>query len=520
FLKLKTIKEVGNIAVHSRKPVTEHDALRVAKELFHFLYWLARTYTRNTPGQYEGLTFDESKVPARQIAVSVQTIEQLKKLEDELRTRDAQLAEQHQTLADTDAEIERLRTEIAEAKQQNQRIPDHHDYSEAETRAYFIDLLLREAGWPLDKPEDREYPVTGMPNTKGEGFVDYVLWGDDGKPLAVVEAKRTAKDPRIGQQQAKLYADCLEQQFNQRPLIFYTNGYKTWLWDDQHYPPREVQGFYKQDELALLMQRRATRKALAGEAVNQEIVERYYQVEAIRRTAEHFSQHQRKALIVMATGAGKTRTVIALCELLQRCNWVKRVLFLADRVALVKQAANAFKRHLPDSSPVNLVTEKDEANSRVYVSTYPTMMRLINQIDGGISRLGEMDCGTRRFGVGHFDVVIIDEAHRSVYQKYRAIFDYFDSLLIGLTATPKDEVDRNTYSLFDLEKGAPTAAYELNQAVADGFLVPPQPVEVSLKFLRQGIKYDELSEEEKEAWETMEWDEEGKVPEAVDAAAL
>jgi type I restriction enzyme R subunit len=235
-------------------------------------------------------------------------------------------------------------------------------------------------------------------------------------------------------------------------------------------------------------------------------------VEAITRVTEHFSQSQRKALMVMATGAGKTRTVIALCELLQRCNWVKRVLFLADRVALVKQASNAFKRHLPDSSPVNLVTEKDETNSRVYVSTYPTMMGLINEMEGG----------TRRFGVGHFDLVVIDEAHRSVYQKYRAIFDYFDSFLVGLMATPKDEVDRNTYSLFDLEKGAPTAAYELSQAVADGFLVPPMPVEVPLKFLRQGIKYDELSDEEKEEWDLLEWDDTrtGEVPAAVDSAAL
>jgi type I restriction enzyme R subunit len=510
FLKVKTLKEVGNIAVHSRKPVTEQDALRATKELFHFLYWLARTYTRRTAGEYAGLAFDEAKVPARQISVSAQTIEQLRKLEEELRERDKQLAEKNRTLADTDAEIARLRKEIAEAKKQNQLIPDTHDYSEAETREYFIDLLLREAGWALDKPEDREYPVTGMPNAKGDGFVDYVLWGNDGKPLAVVEAKRTSKDARIGQQQAKLYADCLEKQFGQRPLIFYSNGYKTWFWDDLHYPPREVQGFYKKDELELLIQRRTTRKALTKEEVNRQIVERYYQVEAITRVAEHFSKNQRKSLIVMATGAGKTRTVIALCELLQRCNWIKRVLFLADRVALVKQACNAFKRHLPDSSPVNLVTEKDEANSRVYVSTYPTMMRLINEMDGG----------TRRFGVGHFDLVVIDEAHRSVYQKYRAIFEYFDSFLVGLTATPKDEVDRNTYSLFDLEKGAPTAAYELSQAVADGFLVPPKPVEFPLKFLRHGIKYDELSEEEKEAWETIEWDEEGVVPEAIDAVAL
>lgn len=511
FLKVKTIKEIGNLAVHSRKPVTERDALRATKELFHFLYWLARMYTRHSKAQYKQVLWDEQQVPARQVTVPAKTLDQLKAWEEQLRERDREIAEQAKALADTDTQIALLRQQIAEAKKRNELIPDDHDYSEAETRDYFIDLLLREAGWPLDKTEDREYPVTGMPNEQGEGFVDYVLWGNDCLPLAVVEAKRTKKDARIGRQQAKLYADCLEAKFKQRPLIFYTNGYKTWFWDDQNYPPREAQGFYKRDELELLIQRRTKRKDLASQSVNKEIVERYYQEESIRAVTEHFAKMQRKALVVMATGAGKTRTVIALCELLQRCNWIKRVLFLADRVALVRQAANAFKRHLPDSSPVNLVQERYDATSRVYLSTYPTMMNLINDVDEG----------QRRFGVGHFDLVIIDEAHRSVYQKYRAIFEYFDSLLIGLTATPKDEVDRNTYSLFDLEKGVPSYSYDLDQAVADGFLVPYVPVKVPLKFVREGIKYDDLTEDEKEEWDAIEWDEEKEdVPESVDPAAL
>ncbi|HKY41502.1 MAG TPA: DEAD/DEAH box helicase family protein, partial [Pyrinomonadaceae bacterium] len=510
FLKVKTIKEIGNLAVHSRKPITERDALRATKELFHFLYWLARMYTRHSPAQYQNIVWNEQAVPARQVSVSAKTLQQLKALEEQLQQKDREIAEKAQALADTDTQITLLREQISEAKKQNEKVPDDHDYSEAETRDYFIDLLLREAGWLLDKQEDREYPVTGMPNEKGEGFVDYVLWGSDGLPLAVVEAKRTKKDARVGRRQAELYADCLEAKFNQRPLIFYTNGYKTWFWDDRNYPPREVQGFYKRDELELLIQRRSKRKDLAKESINKEIVERYYQEESIRAVTEHFARMQRKALVVMATGAGKTRTVIALCELLQRCNWIKRVLFLADRVALVRQACNAFKKHLPDSNPVNLVTEKF-ADSRVYVSTYPTMMGQINEVEDGL----------RRFGVGHFDLVIIDEAHRSVYQKYRAIFEYFDSLLVGLTATPKDEVDRNTYSLFDLEKGVPTYSYDLNQAVADGFLVPYVPVEVPLKFLRGGIKYDDLTDEEKEEWDAIEWDEDkADVPDSVDAAAL
>ena len=200
-----------------------------------------------------------------------------------------------------------------------------------------------------------------MPNEKGEGFVDYVLWGDDGKPLGLVEAKRTKRDARVGQQQAKLYADCLEKQFGQRPIIFYSNGYEHWIWDDQNYPPRSVQGFYAKDELERLIQRRTTRTSLGATEINKGIVERFYQERAIRRIGEAFEKdHERKALVVMATGAGKTRTVIALCDLMMRCNWVKRVLFLADRIALVKQTTNVFKRHLPSASAVNVLEHPEQ----------------------------------------------------------------------------------------------------------------------------------------------------------------
>ena len=405
--------------------------------------------------------------------------------------------------------MQQLRAKLAEAKAANATQPDNHDYSEAETRDYFIDLLLKEAGWPLDQKQDREFPIQGMPSPSGKGSVDYVLWGNDGKPLALIEAKRTRRDPQAGQQQAKLYADCLEQQFGQRPIIFYTNGYQHYLWDDAHYPPRPVQGFFKQAELELMVQRRSTRRPLTDSEVNSEIVERYYQTRAIRRISETFERQERKALIVMATGAGKTRTVIALCDLLMRCNWAKRILFLADRVALVNQAAQAFKKHLPGSSPVNLITEKN-ASGRVYLSTYPTMMGLINE-------LSETE---RKFGVGHFDLIVIDEAHRSVYQKYRAIFEYFDALLVGLTATPKDEIDRNTYGLFNLETGVPTDVYSLEEAVNDKFLVPPSAVSVPLRFQREGIQYNQLSEDEKEQWEELDWDEEGSVPDRVESAAV
>ncbi len=264
FLKVKNIKDDGNLAVHGRKSMTERDALRTAKELFHFLYWIARTYTRTAVKNYDGLNFDEAKVPPQVTTIVKQTVQHLKKLEEEIRQKNAELAKISLAQADTDTQIEQLKKEIAEAKKKNEAVPDTHDYSEAETRLHRIDGLLREAGWALDKSEDREFEVTGMPNEKGLGYADYVLWGDNGKPLAVVEAKRTSKDPRIGQQQAKLYADCLEKMTGQRPLIFYTNGYQTWLWDDLNYPPREVQGFYKKDELELLIQRRLSRRELAG----------------------------------------------------------------------------------------------------------------------------------------------------------------------------------------------------------------------------------------------------------------
>jgi type I restriction enzyme, R subunit len=447
FSKARVITKLGNQAVHSHRPIQQFDALTAVRELFHVGFWLARTYSRGGKPQ-PGLTFDADMLP-KTATIPKNTMDQLLRLESELRSRDEKLSTLLADKTSLDEELKRLRIEAAAARKAAADQPDAHDYSEAATRDYFIDLLLKEAGWPLDQERDREFSVTGMPNNQGIGFVDYVLWGDDGKPLALVEAKRTRRDPRVGQQQAKLYADCLEAQFGRRPVIFYSNGYENWLWDDTGYPPRQVQGFYKKAELELLIQRRSSRKSLAQAEINGSIVERFYQTRAIRRIAEAFEQDRdRKALVVMATGAGKTRTVIALIDLLMRCNWAKRILFLADRVALVNQAVNAFKNHLPDSAPVNLVTEKD-TEGRVFVSTYPTMMGLID----------ETRDNQRRFGVGHFDLVIIDEAHRSVFQKYRAIFDYFDSLLVGLTATPKDEVDRNTYSLFDLENGVPTDAY-------------------------------------------------------------
>ncbi|MFL9813965.1 DEAD/DEAH box helicase family protein [Stutzerimonas sp. VN223-3] len=512
--KMRLIQRMGNQAVHGKGALGFSDAIKLVRELFHILFWLARTYTRNSDPKHIAASFDEKRVPqlVSTTDAAAFTRTELKKQEErfqqqlknqhaELEKREAAIAEQAATLAEReallaqlDAELAAKRAELANAKSANIAVPDTHDYDEADTRRLFIDVLLREAGWEAGRNMSAEVPLTGMPNAKGEGFADYVLWGADGKPLAVVEAKRSLKDPDIGRQQAKLYADCLEAEKGQRPLIFYSNGNHTWLWDDRRAPPREVQGFYTRDELELAVQRRQLQTDLGSLPINPEIAGRPYQQRAIRAMAEAFSQGRRAGLLTMATGTGKTRTAIALVELLMRANWVKRVLFLADRVALVKQATGAFKAHLPDSSPVNLVTEKN-GQGRVYLSTYPTMMGLIDEMDGE----------QRRYGIGHFDLVIIDEAHRSVYQKYGAIFRYFDSYLVGLTATPRDEVDRDTYHLFGLETGVPTDAYSLDEAVAANYLVPPRAHSVPIRFVREGIRYDELSDAEKEHWESLDW---------------
>ncbi|MVU82306.1 DUF4145 domain-containing protein [Nocardia sp. ET3-3] len=511
--KMDVVRRQGNIAVHRKNPVAAADAIMVVAELFHVMFWMARTYAlqaQHVPADV--LAFDANLIP-KPIPAEVRRKKQaeIQQMAADLEAHRKQLAEERSKSKEWEAELAQLRAEIKAAKAANAARPDHHDYNEAETRTYLIDLLLKEAGWDLSGPNDREYTVTGMPTESGTGHVDYVLWDDNGKPLGLVEAKRASKSAEAGKHQAQLYADALEQQHGQRPVIFYTNGYDTHIWDDAFYPPRRVQGFYTKDQLRLLVSRRAGRKTLSTEKVNEEIANRHYQIRAIRRIGEHFEEDkQRQALLVMATGTGKTRTVIALVDLLNKAGWVKRVLFLADRQVLVNQAVNAFKAHLPGMPTVNLLTEKS-TDARVYVSTYPTMLNMINELD---------DKEERRFGPGYFDLVIIDEAHRSVYQKYSAIFEHFDSLLVGLTATPKDEVDRNTYRLFGLEDGVPTDSYDLEQAVAEGYLVPPKAVAVPLKFQLHGIRYDDLPDEEKEKWDGLEWDEDSGVPDEVAADDL
>jgi type I restriction enzyme R subunit len=443
--KIDLIRRHGNTAVHEpTRPMASKTSYAVLRNLFHVLYWVARTYTR-TPGSVADLQFDPQIVP-RPDKVRAKTQAELKALADAIDARDAALAARDAEIAATrqdnerlEAELERTRAEIAQVKAANAAVPDLHDYDEATTRDEYIDALLLESGWPLADRRDTEYPVTGMPAPDGNltagGRVDYVLWGADGRPLALVEAKRTRRDAQAGQQQAKLYADALEKQFGRRPVIYYTNGYDHWVWDDggyangRGYPPRRVQGFATHDELLRWHTRRAERASLVGAPLPVHIAGRPYQQEAMRAVGQAFDHdHDRAALLVMATGTGKTRTAVGIVDLLMKAGWVKNVLFLADRAALVRQTARAFTETLPDVPLVNLLQDKS-TSGRVVVSTYPTILNLLNQTEGAAQR---------RFGPGHFDLVIIDEAHRSVYQKYRQIFAYFDALLLGLTATPKE----------------------------------------------------------------------------------
>ena len=514
FPKLRTIQKMGNIAVHRSAPIGTSDSLHLIEELFHFLYWLCRSYSPNgkTLGKID-FNPQLTQQPLAQGKTEL-TLLQLQSLETQLAQ-----AEEMKTIAlarerQTAAELDRLKAELTALKQTNTKVSDPHNYNETNTRKYLIDVLLREMGWDLTHPDSIEYPVEGMPksvNPSGKGAVDYVLWDDNGLPLAVVEAKRTCRSPEEGKQQAKLYADCLEQKFNQRPVIFYSNGDRTFIWDDRNYPEREIQGFLKKDELQRAIWRRTNTKPLHLAIPNANIAGRSYQTEAIRRISDNFANKSRKALLVMATGTGKTRTAIALTDLLINANWIKRVLFLADRTSLVTQAKRAFTRHLPNATTVDLTKEKDIDGANIVFSTYPTIMNAIDKIDGQ----------SRKFGSGYFDLIIIDEAHRSVYKKYRYLFDHFDALLLGLTATPRDEVNRDTYQIFDIEPGNPTFAYELKTAIEDGHLVPPIGIDVPFKFLRSGIKYSELLPDERAEYEEKFADAEtGEIPDEINAAAI
>jgi putative type I restriction-modification system, R subunit len=500
FNGMTYIIKLGNFSVHSNKKVTRKEAVLCLKYLFDFMDWIAYYYDSN----YVETKFDEGKLPG-------ESSTNLKKEErEELENK---LVEKDEKIEKILKENEELREKLTKQRTSKKIAYNFKvsDISEFETRKQFIDLDLKIAGWDSTNIRE-EVEVKGMPNTQEAGYVDYVLYGENGKPLAVVEAKRTSKDSKIGQQQAKLYADCLEKEYAQRPIIYYTNGKEIYMWDDLSYPERKVSGFYTQDELQLLIKRRDSKENLEHIYIANNIANRPYQLEAVKKVCESFEQKHRRALVVMATGTGKTRTAISLVDVLTSKNWVQNVLFLADRTELVKQAEKNFKKLLPDMSCCNLLSSKDgdPEESRIIFSTYQTMINCIDKM--------KSKNGITLFTPGHFDLIIIDEAHRSIYKKYQAIFDYFDGLLVGLTATPRDDVDKNTYKFFQLENNVPTFVYEYDEAVKQKYLVDYHTISTTTKFIERGIKYSELKEEDREEYENLF--EEGEVQEEISSNAI
>ncbi|OUO59819.1 DEAD/DEAH box helicase family protein [Olsenella sp. An270] len=505
---LPFIVKLGNKSVHTDRRVSPQDALLALKALFGFVQWIDYCYGGDA---YEERVFDEHKVPLVKLALDVQAIKQ----------REALLAQKEDVIRRQEEEIKQLRSQFAAAKAQAIVEDDFNPdtISERETRRRYIDLDIEYAGWDLERNVETEVEVQGMPNSRGVGYIDYVLNGADGKPLAIVEAKRTMHDTKKGLQQARLYAQCLEMRYGYAPFIFLSNGFETYFCDDISGSERPCSGVFSPEDLQRLTNRRGIALPLSSMRVNQDIAGRYYQIEAIRAICANMEEGHRRNLLVMATGTGKTRTAAGLVDVLTRANWASNVLFLADRVALVSQAKAAFQEYLPNLSLCNLCSTKDRmenSSARMVFSTYPSILNAIDTV--------KMGDGRRIFTPAHFDLIIVDEAHRSIFKKYRAIFDYFDAQVLGLTATPKDEVDRNTYDFFEVERGVPTYVYEYDTAVKqDHYLVPYYNIEVATKFLDEGISYDDLTEEDRERldddWEEA-YGEDVAAPEFMPSSAL
>lgn len=506
--RMDYIRRCGNNVAHSNKKLGRDEAMLCLENLFIYLDFVACCYSE----QYEERSFDKTVITSR-IEKARESKAAASAVKAELEREQEKSAKQELDLQKLMAENASLKEELSARRQEQQQayVPKPLDLSEYKTRKLYIDAMLMEAGWTEGKDWLNEVELHGMPNQSGIGFADYVLYDDMHRPLAVIEAKRTCADVSRGRQQAKLYADLLEQKYKRRPVIFLTNGFETHIIDGQ-YPERPCAVIYSKRDLEKWFNLLAMRTSLEHVTVDKNIAGRYYQEAAIKAVCRSFDEkNRRKALLVMATGSGKTRTVIALCDCLLKAGWVKNILFLADRNSLVTQAKRSFVNLLPSLSCTNLVEEKDNYNAHCVFSTYQTMMNCIDTVSDSQGKL---------FTCGHFDLVICDEAHRSIYNKYRDIFSYFDAPLVGLTATPKDEIDKNTYEIFELENGVPTYGYDLAQAVKDKYLVDYVSVESKLKFMEQGIVYDELSEEDKEIYEATFGGGQGNLPESIGSSAL
>jgi len=486
--KLHLIRVSGNKAAHGRTTQVE-TALFCLREAWGLGCWYFITYGDGKTDEYpmykEPPVEDTKAKIKREKKAALETI----------AVQEAQLQvllQKVETLRTQAEAIERTETELLAFKTAGQDAAEALKFDEATTRKRLIDEQLLKEGWEIDPDKESPAKVTTeedvpyQPSDSGIGYADYVLWDDSGKPLAVIEAKKTSVDAGKGRSQAKIYADGLEKKYGQRPVIFYTNGFDIFIWDDAlGYPPRPLFGFYSKDSLQYLIQQRENRKPLNTLKPREDILgERLYQIQAIQEVCERFSQNHRKALIVQATGTGKTRVAIALTDVLLRANWGTRILFLCDRLELRKQAKNAFKDYI--NEPLTLVTAKTAKvrNKRIYLGTYPAMMKIFQTFD-----------------TGFFDLIIADESHRSIYNRYQDLFKWFDCLQVGLTATPVHKINRNTFKLFDCEDRNPTTYYPLEQAVKEKYLVPFKVYTHTTQFLRSGIKFEQLTEEQKEELE-------------------
>ncbi|PNU18527.1 restriction endonuclease subunit R [Geothermobacter hydrogeniphilus] len=497
--KIHLLRKIGNKGVHG-DPVSVSEAVSNLDECFDLARWFhvfIAQGDRDSLPVFRRIMAEPEDSKGKIKKEKKAALQKLKAQEERMQQLLAELEEQRAAVQVAEKRAE----ELAELLVSGQQVADALELDEEATRQRLIDVQLAEAGWKVGPKgastaeviQEEEVPY--QPTDSGIGYADYVLREDNGKALAVIEAKRTSKNPEIGREQARLYADGIEKREGQRPVIFYTNGYQTWLWDDAlNYPPRQVYGFYSRDSLQYLVQQRALRQSLSSRNPRSHITSRLYQIEAIKRICERFDQGYRKGLIVQATGTGKTRVAVALTDLLIQTGWVKRVLFLCDRRELRKQAKNAFDEFIDE--PTTYVTARTarDRTQRVYFATYPAMQKIFTTFD-----------------VGFFDLIIADESHRSIYNRYRELFFHFDCLQVGLTATPVDFIARNTYALFGCEEKNPTAYYPLERAVEEGHLVPYEVYTHTTNFLRKGIKYSQLTEEQKRQLE-----EDGENPEDFD----
>lgn len=504
--RLQYIVKNGNESVHTSKSLDKDDAILSLNILFDFVQWIDYCYGRD----YIERFFDESKIPnATKEAETIQ--EQYKQVIHDVQKNADKIVDEK------DKEIERLlkineelRQQMKEQKSKNQKEREYtYDPNMPEwlTRKRYIDADLKANGYIFDQNARRncievEYPVVGMPNETGTGSVDYVIWGDTGRIIAVLEAKRTGESADKGQNQGKLYADCIQNMQGFRPVIFYTNGFETYLWDDENSAPRVVSGMFPQKDINAMIERRYIKKPVNSIQIDEEITNRWYQLRAVTKCCENYEKGIRKCLLVMATGTGKTRTAASVVDVMTRSQQMRRVLFLADRKELVKQAKNAFSSYIPNTTMCNLLLNKDERNANIVFSTYPTILNAIDTMKNSD--------GSRFFSPGHFDLIIIDEAHRSIFNKYKAIFKYFDACLLGLTATPKKTVHQSTYEFFEMKNNMPTDVYEYDEAVnKDHVLVPFYLIETATQIPDDGITYEELDEDEREAYEDEFCEDEG-----------